>query len=70
MMSRNLLFGVAVVFLATAVGVALLSSVTSRGFLTATQNDAVFCSSGLLAKTVSASASRTLPPCPPGVTRS
>lgn len=70
MMSRKFLFGLPAVFLAAAVGVALWSSVTSWEFLTATQSDSVFCSSGPSAETESTSASRTLPPCPPGVARS
>lgn len=70
MMSRKLLFALPAVFLATALGVALWSSVTSWEFLAATQSGSVFCSSGPQPGTVSASASRTLPPCPPGVTRS
>lgn len=69
MMSRKLLFGLPAVFLA-AVGIALWPSVTSWEFLTATQSDSVFCSSGPSPEAVSASASRTLPPCPPAVTRS
>jgi len=71
MMSRKLLFGLPAVFLAAALGAALLSSSeTSWGFLTATHGS-VFCSSGP-AETVSASASasRTLPSCPPAVTGS
>lgn len=70
MMSRKLLFGPPAAFLAAALGVGLLSSVTSWEFLTATQSDSVFCSSGRSTETVSTSASRTLPPCPPAVTRS
>lgn len=70
MISRKLLFGLLVAFMAAAVGVALWSSETSWGFLTATRSDSVFCSSGLSAETASASTSRTLPSCPTAVTRS
>lgn len=55
MMSRKLLVGLPAVFLAAALGPALLSSETSWGFLTAAQSDSVFCSSGPSPETVSAS---------------
>lgn len=67
MMSRKFLFGLPAAFLAAVLGLALWSSVTSWEFLTATQSDSVFCSSGPSSETVSASELRTLPSCPPRV---
>ena len=70
MMSRKLLFGLLAVFLAIALGVASLPP--SWGFLTAAQNNSVFCSSAPPAETLSAAASvsRTVRSCPPAITRS
>lgn len=70
MMSRKLLFGLPAAFLAATLGIALGSSVTSWEFLTAIESDLVFCSSGPSSASVSTSASRTLPSCPPAITGS
>ena len=71
MMSRKLLFGLLAVFLAIALGVVALVPPSWR-FLTAAQNNSVFCSSAPPAETLSAAASvsRTLRSCPPAITRS
>lgn len=70
MMSRKLLLGLPALILAAGLGIALFSSDTAWGRLTAIQSDSVFCSSGPSPATLSASASRILPPCPPAAIRS